>query len=161
MSNTIANRIAAAAERISSLLGPHMMRYIAHFNKPVTNPIQRLWAARLHHMAVIEHRGRSTGKDYRTPVMAFVVGGEFVVFLNYGTESDWVRNVQAAGIDIEGVTDPPPPAHSAAEDAAQSQPAATRFPRSVPLPPCKTRGHLDTFGRVGVHQFVRFTQVGV
>jgi hypothetical protein len=96
MSNTIANRIAAAAERISSLLGPHMMRYIAHFNKRVTNPIQRLWASRLHHMAVIEHRGRSTGKDYRTPVMAFVVGGEFVVFLNYRTESDWVRNVQAA-----------------------------------------------------------------
>jgi hypothetical protein len=29
--------------------------------------------------------------------MAFVVGGEFMVVLNYGTESDWVRNVQAAG----------------------------------------------------------------
>ncbi|MGH3640840.1 MAG: nitroreductase family deazaflavin-dependent oxidoreductase [Mycobacterium sp.] len=97
MSNTIANRIAVVAERISSLLGLRTMRYIAHFNKRVTNPIQRLWAPRLDHMAVIEHRGRRTGKDYRTPVMAFVEGGEFVVVLNYGTESDWIRNVLAAG----------------------------------------------------------------
>jgi len=29
--------------------------------------------------------------------MAFVEHGELVVVLNYGTKSDWVRNVQAAG----------------------------------------------------------------
>jgi deazaflavin-dependent oxidoreductase (nitroreductase family) len=48
-------------------------------------------------MAVIEHRGRSSGKRYRTPVMAFVEDGEFIVVLNYGTQSDWFRNVEAAG----------------------------------------------------------------
>lgn len=29
--------------------------------------------------------------------MAFVEGGEISIVLNYGPESDWVRNVQAAG----------------------------------------------------------------
>jgi deazaflavin-dependent oxidoreductase (nitroreductase family) len=54
-------------------------------------------ATRMPNMAVIEHRGRSSGKRYRTPVMAFVANGEFVVVLNYGTQSDWVGNVEAAG----------------------------------------------------------------
>jgi deazaflavin-dependent oxidoreductase (nitroreductase family) len=73
------------------------MRWLARFHKWVTNPVLRLGATRLPRMAVIEHRGRSSGKRYRTPVMAFVEDGVFVVVLNYGTQSDWVRNVEAAG----------------------------------------------------------------
>ncbi|WP_238396207.1 nitroreductase family deazaflavin-dependent oxidoreductase [Mycolicibacterium sp. CBMA 234] len=48
-------------------------------------------------MAVIEHTGRKSGNLYRIPVMAFVDGQGFSVVLNYGTRSDWVRNVLAAG----------------------------------------------------------------
>ncbi|MDT5080257.1 MAG: hypothetical protein QOJ80_4894 [Mycobacterium sp.] len=70
---------------------------MARFHKWVSNPVLRLWATRMPKMAVIEHRGRRSGKRYRTPVMAFVADGEFVVVLNYGTQSDWVRNVEAAG----------------------------------------------------------------
>ena len=92
-----AYRIAAAAEQLSTWLGPQVMRRLARFHKWVSNPVLRLWATRLPRMAVIEHRGRSSGKGYRTPVMAFVADGEFVVVLNYGTQSDWVRNVEAAG----------------------------------------------------------------
>jgi hypothetical protein len=66
MPNRIADRIAEGAERISSLLGPRVMRYIARFNKRVTNPIQRLWAPHLQHMAVIEHHDRRSGKKYLT-----------------------------------------------------------------------------------------------
>jgi deazaflavin-dependent oxidoreductase (nitroreductase family) len=90
-------RIAAAAEQLSSWLGPRAMRRLAHFQKWVSNPLLRLWAARLPKMAVIEHRGRSSGNRYRTPVMAFVEDGELVVVLNYGAQSDWVRNVAAEG----------------------------------------------------------------
>lgn len=89
--------VAALATRISSLLGLRAMRAIARFNRHVTNPIQRLWASRLPYLAVIEHTGRRSGKGYRTPVMAFVEDGALTVVLNYGTESDWVRNIQAAG----------------------------------------------------------------
>ncbi len=73
------------------------MRVIAHFNKYVTNPLQRLWAPWLPYMAVIEHTGRKSGNPYRTPVMAFIDDKSVSVVLNYGEKSDWVRNVQAAG----------------------------------------------------------------
>jgi deazaflavin-dependent oxidoreductase (nitroreductase family) len=101
MPRNVAGRIAEVAERISSLLGPRGMRYVARFmarlNNLVVNPTQRLWAPHLHHMAIIEHRGRRSGKRYQTPVMAFIDGEDFVVVLNYGTGSDWVRNVEEAG----------------------------------------------------------------
>lgn len=73
------------------------MRVIAHINKYVTNPLQRLWAPWLPYMAVIAHTGRKSGKPYRTPVMAFVDSKSVSVVLNYGEHSDWVRNVRAAG----------------------------------------------------------------
>ncbi|MEW2478839.1 nitroreductase family deazaflavin-dependent oxidoreductase [Mycobacterium sp. NPDC049093] len=97
MPSSIANSIAVVAERIAATLGPRAMRVIAHFNKYVTNPLQRLWAPWLPYMAVIEHTGRKSGKSYRTPVMAFVDHKSVSVVLNYGERSDWVRNVRAAG----------------------------------------------------------------
>lgn len=97
MADRFANAIAAVATHIASLVGPRGMRIIARFNKYVTNPIQRLWAPHLRHMAVIEHRGRTSGRIYKTPVMAFVEDADLVVVLNYGATADWVRNVEAAG----------------------------------------------------------------
>jgi deazaflavin-dependent oxidoreductase (nitroreductase family) len=97
MANRGANSIAVAAAQIASALGPRPMRAVAKFNRHVTNRAQRLWAPHLRHAAIIEHRGRRSGKTYRTPVMAFVEDGQLAVVLNYGEQSDWVRNVMAAG----------------------------------------------------------------
>ncbi|MGV0738173.1 nitroreductase family deazaflavin-dependent oxidoreductase [Mycobacterium syngnathidarum] len=97
MPSSIANSIAVVAERIAATLGLPVMRVIARFNKYVTNPLQRLWAPWLPYMAVIEHTGRKSGKPYRTPVMAFVDSKSLRVVLNYGEQSDWVRNIRAAG----------------------------------------------------------------
>ncbi|OBJ81078.1 hypothetical protein A9W96_29475 [Mycobacterium sp. 1245852.3] len=72
------------------------MRIVARIMK-VINVVPKLVAPRMPHMAVIEHTGRSSGNLYRTPVMAFVEGDAISIVLNYGTTSDWVRNVQAAG----------------------------------------------------------------
>lgn len=47
--------------------------------------------------AVIEHRGRRSGRTYTTPVAARRVGDGFVVPMAFGEQADWVRNVQAAG----------------------------------------------------------------
>ena len=47
--------------------------------------------------SVIEHRGRVSGKPYRTPVAVRAVDGGWVISLTYGTRADWVRNVLAAG----------------------------------------------------------------
>ncbi|MEU0542096.1 nitroreductase family deazaflavin-dependent oxidoreductase [Nocardia sp. NPDC005978] len=97
MSNGFSGAVAATAVRLSSLLGPRRMRTVAKLNRYVTNPVQRLWAPRLPNYALIEHVGRKSGKTFRTPVMAFVQDGTISVLLNYGTGSDWVRNIQAAG----------------------------------------------------------------
>ena len=71
---------------------------LARFNRRVTNPIANRVAGRVPPLAIIVHTGRRSGRTYRTPVMAFRdAEGGFVVALTYGSETDWVRNVLAAG----------------------------------------------------------------
>ena len=43
------------------------------------------------------HRGRRSGRSYRTPVNIFATPDGYVIALPYGPGSDWVRNVLAAG----------------------------------------------------------------
>lgn len=70
---------------------------MARFNKVITNPIQMLWAPLVAPWAVIVHTGRKSGREYRTPVVALVSGSQVTVALPYGTDTDWVRNLLAAG----------------------------------------------------------------
>ena len=46
--------------------------------------------------AVVEHRGRRTGRGYSTPVAARRVEGGFVIALAFGAHVDWFRNLLAA-----------------------------------------------------------------
>ena len=106
-------------------------RVVARFNRVVTNPIQRLWAGRLPGMVIVEHVGRRTGRLYRTPVNARRESDGFSIALTYGAETDWVRNVMAAGGGhvvyrrkrIE-FTDP---TIAAASDVLAAWPAPARF----------------------------------
>jgi deazaflavin-dependent oxidoreductase (nitroreductase family) len=72
-------------------------RRVARFNQAVTNRVQGVYAWILPPWAVILHRGRRSGRAYRTPVFAFRQDGTLIVALLYGEESDWLRNLQAAG----------------------------------------------------------------
>jgi deazaflavin-dependent oxidoreductase (nitroreductase family) len=47
--------------------------------------------------ARLYHRGRTSGKDYQIPVAVLVSPDSFVIALPYGTKTNWVLNVQAAG----------------------------------------------------------------
>ncbi len=47
--------------------------------------------------AVVEHRGRRSGRSYQTPVAARRVEGGFVISLAFGAHVDWYRNLVAAG----------------------------------------------------------------
>jgi deazaflavin-dependent oxidoreductase (nitroreductase family) len=47
--------------------------------------------------AVIEHRGRRSGRVYATPVAAVPTADGFVVPMAFGEQADWFRNVLAAG----------------------------------------------------------------
>jgi deazaflavin-dependent oxidoreductase (nitroreductase family) len=76
---------------------PALARRIAHFNKRVTNRITRPLAPHLPGFGVVVHTGRRSGRSYETPVNIFTRDDGFVIALTYGTQSDWVQNVLAAG----------------------------------------------------------------
>jgi len=64
-------------------------------NRLVTNRITGLFAGHAPGFGVIVHRGRRSGRQYRTPVNVFGVAGGYLVALTYGRDSDWVKNVVA------------------------------------------------------------------
>lgn len=68
-------------------------RWLALLNKRVFNPGQ----VRKGKYPVVTHVGRTSGTTYRTPLDAFRTGTGFVLVARYGPDSDWVRNVLAAG----------------------------------------------------------------
>ncbi len=47
--------------------------------------------------ADLEHVGRKSGTLRHTPVRAFRAGDTVVIGLNFGRQSDWYRNIKAAG----------------------------------------------------------------
>jgi deazaflavin-dependent oxidoreductase (nitroreductase family) len=47
--------------------------------------------------ADLEHVGRTSGTVRHTPVRAFRIGDTVVIGLNFGRQSDWYRNIEAAG----------------------------------------------------------------
>jgi deazaflavin-dependent oxidoreductase (nitroreductase family) len=75
---------------------------LARFNRHVTNRVLGPFARRLPGFAVLAHVGRRSGRVRHTPVNLFRDGDRYVIALTYGADSQWVRNVLAAGaVDIE------------------------------------------------------------
>jgi deazaflavin-dependent oxidoreductase (nitroreductase family) len=72
-------------------------RQLARFNRRVTNRVLGPLARFLPGFAVVSHVGRRSGRIYRTPVNLFRRADGYVIALTYGAESQWVRNVLAAG----------------------------------------------------------------
>ncbi len=66
--------------------------------RTVLNPLQLRRAGEPGAYAgIIRHRGRRTGNAYETPVGILADGDGFLVALPYGSRTQWVRNVLAAG----------------------------------------------------------------
>jgi deazaflavin-dependent oxidoreductase (nitroreductase family) len=87
---------------LAVLLAPILLirfrkRWVAAFNLSVTNRITSRFAARLPGFGILTHIGRKSGKVYRTPVNVFRVPEGFLIALTYGRDSEWVKNVVAAG----------------------------------------------------------------
>ena len=99
-------------------------RHVVHrYINPITRPI----AKRLPAFAILTHRGRKSGRTYRTPINIFRRGDDYYVFLTYGSDVQWVKNVLATGscsietrgrvvelVEPELITDPelrPAPPH--------------------------------------------------
>ena len=61
------------------------------------DPVVRPVAGRLPAFGIVTHRGRKTGRTYQTPVNVFRRGDDYLFFLTYGSDVQWVRNILAAG----------------------------------------------------------------
>ena len=99
-------------------------RHVVH---RYVNPITRPAARKLPTFAVLTHRGRKTGRTYRTPINVFRRGNYYFFFLTYGSDVQWVKNILATGscsietrgrvvdlVEPELITDPelrPAPPH--------------------------------------------------
>lgn len=72
---------------------------IAHRLIRATGPIMSPFAGRRWFplWAILEHRGRKSGRVYRTPIVARRTPDGFVIPMPFGEATDWVRNVLAAG----------------------------------------------------------------
>jgi deazaflavin-dependent oxidoreductase (nitroreductase family) len=70
---------------------------VARWNKVGLNRVVRHVAPQLPGLGVVVHRGRRTGRQYQTPVNVFRDADGYIIALTYGPDTDWVKNVQAAG----------------------------------------------------------------
>ncbi len=70
---------------------------LARFNRRATNHVLGPLARYLPPLALVRHIGRSSGRIYETPVLAFPHAGQTPIALTYGADTDWVANVLAAG----------------------------------------------------------------
>jgi deazaflavin-dependent oxidoreductase (nitroreductase family) len=78
-------------------VNPTLARRIAYVNKHFTNRLTRPLAPHVPGFGVVAHVGRRSGRTYETPINVFRRPDGLLVALTYGRNSDWVRNVVAAG----------------------------------------------------------------
>jgi deazaflavin-dependent oxidoreductase (nitroreductase family) len=77
---------------------PRLLGVVRRFNRSFTNRLQRPFAGSPGaYASVIQHRGRTSGRSYATPVVPFATDDGFVIVLPYGPDTDWVKNVLAEG----------------------------------------------------------------
>jgi deazaflavin-dependent oxidoreductase (nitroreductase family) len=122
-----------------------LSRVLARFNRKVANPVMLRLAGFLGPFSIVRHRGRRTGRDYATPVLAFGTEDGLVVGVVYGTTSDWVNNVLAAGrakVKRHG------------ESHNYEQLRLVSSDEGLRLVPTVVRG---PFRLLGVHDFLRLT----
>lgn len=72
---------------------PRAFRRISRTVNPAVLPLAR----RMPPLAVVEHVGRRSAKQYQTPVQAFRTDTGWVIALAYGKDVHWIQNVLAAG----------------------------------------------------------------
>jgi deazaflavin-dependent oxidoreductase (nitroreductase family) len=122
-------------------------RRLAQINRSITNKALGRIAGWMPGFAIVLHTGRRSGRTYRTPVNAFRTDGGYRIALTYGANSDWVRNVMAAG-GCEIIT--------RRKRIALTQPRILNDPRRVWAPPVVRQ----VLGVAGASQYMQLTEAG-
>ena len=68
-------------------------KFMGKVNKKVFNPREIRKGKR----PVLVHRGRTSGREYLTPLDAHRIDDDFMFIVMYGSDCDWVQNVLASG----------------------------------------------------------------
>ena len=72
-------------------------RIVRQWNKAGLNRVTKHIAPWTPGFGVVVHRGRRSSQLYQTPVNVFATEDGYVFALTYGPDTDWVKNVLAAG----------------------------------------------------------------
>lgn len=87
---------------------PFVLDGVRRMNRRFLNPRQMRSAGTPGAYAgIIHHVGRTSSREYQTPVVITEFADAFVIVLPYGTRPDWLKNVLAAGtatLTHEGAT---------------------------------------------------------
>jgi deazaflavin-dependent oxidoreductase (nitroreductase family) len=70
---------------------------VARLNRVGLNRLTRHIAPWAPGFGLVVHRGRRSGRTYETPVNVFPTATGVRIALTYGKDSEWVKNVLAAG----------------------------------------------------------------
>ena len=70
---------------------------IGRLNRSGLNHLTRPLMRHLPGFGVVRHRGRRSGRVYETPVNVFPTATRIIIALTYGSDTDWLKNVLAAG----------------------------------------------------------------
>lgn len=73
------------------------MTVLRPFTTKVFNRLTRPFAGWLPGFGILTYKGRTSGRVYRTPINVFLRDGWYVFALTYGADTQWVKNVLAAG----------------------------------------------------------------
>ena len=122
--------------------------WLRHANKASFNRLTLTFAGR-HLFAVVHHVGRRSGHAYTTPVVALPVPDGFIMPLLFGAETDWCRNVLAAGqvtLQWHGLT------------YSVSRPEVVAAANAQPLLPTWARWLLRA---LGVRQFLKVARLAI
>lgn len=76
---------------------PAVLEAVRRFSRVVNRRMLRTAGTPGAYASVVHHAGRTTGREYRTPVVAEPTDDGFVIALPYGARVNWVRNVLASG----------------------------------------------------------------
>jgi hypothetical protein len=80
---------------------PRILGGVRRFNRATFNRAQlRMAGKEGATMGLLHHRGRSSGREYVTPLGPSAEPGGFAVALPYGAGTDWLRNLHAAGSGV-------------------------------------------------------------
>ena len=94
--------LALAIVSVSFIVGmrrkiPFVLNAVRRSGRAMKPLVLRRAGAAQSPTAVVEHVGRTSGRHYETPVVATTIEGGYAIALPYGPNTDWLKNVLAAG----------------------------------------------------------------